>query len=407
MKVVQINAVCDFGSTGRTCRELNDYLLESGHEGMVLYGNGKTDYSFAYRVTGKFGVKIHGLLSRILGKNAAYSPVATRKILAFLRSYRPDVVHLRNLHGNFVSLKPLLRYLAQEDIPTVVTLHDCWFFTGKCTHYTAAGCNRWQTGCHDCPRLRSDIPSFFFDRTGEMWEEKKKLFGAIPRLAVIGVSDWITGEARKSFLADAAILQRIYNWIDLDVFYPRGKAGRGRFGISEDKFAVLCIGAGWTEDSLKTKDLLALAERLPEDCEIILAGAVPFADQLPSNMKPVGYLSSVEDLAGLYSACDVYVHLSREDTFGKVIAEAISCGTPAVVYNSTACPEIVGEGCGYVVETGDVDAVLDAVEKIKTASDANYEQICTEFAASSFSKNILIEETLHLYQRLMESGKEG
>ena len=232
MKVVQINAVCDTGSTGRICRELNDALIRNGHEGLILYGNGHSEYEFSRRVSGKLCVKAHGLLARILGKNAAYSPMATRKMIGILRSYKPDVLHLHNLHGNFVSLKPLLRYLAENDVPTVITLHDCWFFTGKCTHYTVAECNRWQTGCHDCPKLRGDIPSWFFDRTAEMWQEKKALFEAIPRLAVIGVSDWITNEAKKSFLADAKILRRIYNWIDLDVFYPRGKEVGKQFGIS-------------------------------------------------------------------------------------------------------------------------------------------------------------------------------
>ncbi|MBR5319023.1 MAG: glycosyltransferase [Peptococcaceae bacterium] len=300
-----------------------------------------------------------------------------------------------------MNLAPLLRYLAEKDIPTVLTLHDCWFFTGKCTHYTEAGCYKWQTGCHHCPKLRGDIPSWFFDRTEEMWREKKELFSAIPRLAVIGVSDWITGEAKKSVLKDAMILQRIYNWIDPDVFYPRGPEVRKSFGISENKFAVLCVGAAWDEKSPKTKDLLALAKMLPESYEIILAGSVPFADRLPQNIKTVGYISSTEELAKLYSACDVYVHLSREDTFGKVIAEAISCGTPAVVYDSTACPEIVGEGCGYIVPTGDLDSALRAIEKLKRNDTETVLKCCRQFALDNFDKEKLINETIAIYENIM------
>ena len=407
MKVVQINAVCGTGSTGRICRELNDMLFAHGHEGMILYGNGKTDYLLSHKVSGNLGVKVHGLLSRILGKNAAYSPLATKEILNVLEKYKPDVVHLHNLHGNYVNLKPLLQYLAHNDVPTVLTLHDCWFFTGKCTHYTAEGCDRWKTGCHDCPKLRADIPSWFFDRTAEMWEEKKRLFGAIPRLAVIGVSDWITGEAKQSFLADAKIVKRIYNWIDLDVFYPRGDAGREKFGISKDKFTVLCIGAGWTKNSPKAKDLIALANKLDSDCEIILAGTVNFANSLPKNIKHVGYISSTDDLAKLYSACDVYIHLSREDTFGKVIAEALSCGTPAIVYNATACPEIVGEGCGYAVEAGNVDAILEKINEMKMHGKQHYSAACLSFTKANFAKNKLIDDTIDLYKSLIECGGEA
>ena len=407
MKIAQINAVCDVGSTGRICRELNDAIIQYGHQGLVLYGNGKSEYEFAYKVSTAFGVKNHSLMARIFGKNAAYSPWATKELLKNLRSYKPDVVHLHNLHGNYVNLNPLLRYLAKEDIPTVLTLHDCWFFTGKCTYYTIVDCDHWQSGCGNCPKLRGDIPSWFFDRTAEMWQEKKALFEAIPRLAVIGVSDWITNEAKKSFLADAKILRRIYNWIDLDVFYPRGKEVGKQFGISEDKFSILCIGAGWSENSYKTKDLLTLARKLPENYEIILAGTVPFADKLPDNIKVVGYVSSTEDLAKLYSACDVYVHLSKEDTFGKVIAEAISCGTPAVVYDSSACPEILGKGCGYVVPAGDVEAVWEAVQKIVEQPKSEYEHFCTEHATANFAKEKLIKDTLEIYVHLIEKKKES
>ena len=400
MKILQINAVCDRGSTGRICRELNDVLVALGHEGIVLYGNGHSDYELAYKVSGNIGVKMHGFLSRLLGRNAAYSPFATKRLLGFLRSWQPDIVHLHNLHGNYVNLKPLLRYLAKERIPTVLTLHDCWFFTGKCSHYTTTGCRRWQTGCHHCPQLKEDIPSWFFDRTAEMWAEKKSLFGAIPELAVIGVSDWITGEAGKSFLKETAILQRIYNWIDCSVFYPRGKAAA--FGISEEKYSILCVSARWHRGSCKTRDLLEMARILPENYEIILAGAVPWADRLPGNIRPVGYISSAEELAKLYSACDVYVHLSREETFGKVIGEALACGTPAVVYNTTACPEILGEGCGSAVAAGDPEALLKAVESILRQPREDVEKRCTEHVRMLFDRERLINDTVSLYDRLMK-----
>lgn len=397
MKVVQINAVCGVGSTGRICEELNNMLLQSGHEGVILYGNGSSDYAHSKRVASGIGVKVHGLLSRMLGKNASYSPFATKKILAFLKDYQPDVVHLHNLHGNFVNLKPLLRYLAERDIPTVLTLHDCWFFTGKCTHYTAEGCYKWQTGCHNCPKLKADIPSWFFDRTPQMWEEKKRLFGAIPRLAVVGVSDWITKEAERSFLSKAKILKRIYNWIDLDVFYPRKNQSGG-------KFSILCIGSRWYRESLKTQDLLALAAQLGENEQIILAGKVDFADELPQNIVSVGYISSAEELAQLYSACDVYVHLSREDTFGKVIAEALACGTPAIVYDATACPEVLGEECGYTVTPGDMEGILERIQQIKESGKAAFCTACAQYVRKHFEKEQLVEQTLRLYQSLAECG---
>lgn len=403
MKLVQINAICDGSSTGRICRELNDALLERGHEGLIIYGNGHSEYAHARKVSGKYGVKLHGLMSRIFGKNAAYSPFATRKVIRLLKAYQPDVVHLQNIHGNFVNLKPLLKYLAKADIPTAVTLHDCWFFTGKCTHYTEQGCYKWQTGCHNCPKLKADIPSFALDRTAQMWKEKNCLFQAIPRLGVIGVSDWITGEGKKApCFSNAKQIRRIYNWIDTESFSPRESNIRQKLGIAEDQFMILCIGAGWARNTSRSRELLKLAGILDPAYTIVLAGSVDFADELPDNIRYIGYVHSVDELAQLYSAADVYVHMSREDTFGKVIAEAMACGTPAVVYDSTACPELVREGCGYAVPAGDTQALKAAIDQIRQNGKETFSAQCRVSVEPRFLKTSIIDETIAFYQALQE-----
>ena len=123
-------------------------------------------------------------------------------------------------------------------------------------------------------------------------------------------------------------------------------------------------------------------------------------------MKSVGYLSETEDLALLYSACDVYVHLSREDTFGKVIAEAMACGTPVIVYNLTACPETAGLDCGFAVDPGDIDAILRRVEDVKEKGKAAFSQKCLEYAHNNFAKSTLVQDTLALYKRMIGFEEE-
>ena len=400
MKVLQINAVCGKGSTGRICRELSDWLISDGNESKILFGNGESDYPYAKKITNKSAIKTHGLLARITGRQAAFSPFATAKAIREIKRFQPSVVHLHNLHGNYINLKALLKYLAKKDIPTVITLHDCWFFTGKCTHYTAVGCIKWQNGCKNCSQLKKDIPSWFFDCTKKMWKERRKRFQEIPRLGVIGVSDWITSEAKKSFLKNAKIVQRIYNWIDLEVFYPRQQDVKEKYGLPRNKFLIFCIGAGWDINSSKYKDLMALSDRLNNDMQIILAGNLPKGVKLPHNITAIGYVHSTDELAKLYSQADVYVHLSKEDTFGKVIAESMACGTPAIVYNSTACPELIGEGCGYVVETGDIDEMKQAIDIVKTKGKEAYSQSCVDFVKMNFEKEQLIKETVEFYVTL-------
>ena len=405
MKVLQINAVYGSGSTGRTVKELDEFLIQKGCVSLLATPSAcKKDN--VYVIGDTLDQKFHALRSRITGKQAVYSNFATNKLLKWIKSEKPDVVHLRNLHANYINVNKLLRFLGKEDIPTVVSLHDCWIFTGKCTHYTTAKCYKWQTGCHHCPQLKKDIPSWFFDRTAKMWKDKKELFSAIPRLAVVGVSNWITNEGKKSFLGNANIIKRIYNWIDLDVFYPRTDNVFAKYGVLEDKFTVLCIGAGWRDGTARFEDLLRLSNRLPKDMQIVLVGGVETKKKLPSNVKAIGYVNSVDELAKLYSQASAYVHLSREDTFGKVIAEAMACGTPAIVYNSTACPELIGDNCGYVVKTGDLDAVVDALLKVAKDGKAKYAKYCVEFVKENFEKEKLLSETLDLYKSLVKGDTE-
>ncbi|MDP2400674.1 MAG: glycosyltransferase, partial [Actinomycetota bacterium] len=365
----------------------------------------------------------HALGSRLSGRQAYFSVRGTRGLLRYMEAESPDVVHLRNLHANYVHLPMLLRYLGERDIPTVVNLHDCWYFTGKCCHYTMDGCNRWESGCGSCRRLSKDNLSWFIDATAEMWADKKRLFEAIPRLGVIGVSDWVTSEAERSFLSSAAIIKRIYNWIDLDVFKPAVQCeARHRLALPEG-FVILGVASGWSE-SKGLADFNLLAERLSTASmdsglgttgglvartppTIILVGGVGKRVSVSRSIHLAGITHDVRELAEYYSAADVFLQLSAEETFGKVTAEALACGTPAIVYDSTANPELIGPGCGYVVDRGDLSQVMSRIRDVASAGRPSFSDSCRRFAESQFEKDRLINEHVVLYEQLCALSRKG
>lgn len=247
-----------------------------------------------------------------------------------------------------------------------MTFHDFWFITGKCVHFTESRCDKWQYGCGNCPNLKDGNPTWFFDRTEKLLRDKTELFGEINRLALIGVSNYVTNEVKKSPIAKKAeIVKTIYNWIDFDKFYPRD-AGRAREKYGLNGFTVIGISAVWS-DRKGLKSFIRLAEACPE-ITVVLVGSLKENTVLPKNITAVSATSSTDELAELYSAADVFITFSLEETFGKVSAEALSCGTPVICYDSTANPEIVGDGCGYVVPKNDFEGILNAVKKcVKTA----------------------------------------
>lgn len=402
MRVLQINAVYERFSTGRNMKEMHEYMLEHGIESYIASPklNGLSEN--AYKIGNNTDMKLHALMSRITGKQAYFSKQSTKGLLKYIDRIKPDIIQLHNLHGNYINLNMILEYIAKKNIASVIILHDCWFITGKCTHYTVDECYKWQTGCEKCKRLKRDNQSWFFDRTAKMWADKKKGFESISRLAVIGVSDWITNEAKKSYLKNAAIIKRIYNWIDLDVFYPRNDSVKDKYNIPADKFIILCVGAGWQLHSPKFSDIIKLSDMIDDTMHIVVVGKGLENETLPDNITKIDYLENTNELAKIYSCADVYVHVSREDTFGKVVAEAMACGTPAIVYNSTGLPELIGKSCGYVVPCNDVNAIYENLKVVQENGKNFYTGNCIEFVRNNFEKNKLINETVKTYKDLIK-----
>lgn len=399
MKILQINAVSSIRSTGRTCFQLANYLNKNGFEGCIAYSDGPT-YVKGYKIGTYIESKFHGLYSRIFGLQAYFSRSGTKKLINYIEDFKPDVVHLRNLHGNYINLKILLKYLAEKDIVTVLTLHDCWFYTGKCTHYTVDGCYKWKSGCGNCPRVKKDNPSWFFDRTHKMYNDKKYLFERIPRLGVVGVSDWITNEARKSLLSSAKIITRIYNWVDLDVFKPINTEMVIKKLNLENKFVILGVASIWGYSKGLDK-FIELASSISEDMVIILVGNISNKVPLPKNMINIKETHNIDELVEYYSVADVFINLSIEESFGKVTAEALACGTPVVAINSTANPELVGERCGYIVQQSNISEILECVFHIKGMGKGYYSEYCINYAKKNFNMDDRLQDYIELYKNIM------
>ena len=397
MKILQINAVYNIGSTGRIASSIQNFMNETGHtcKTAFCYGGAEND---GYIIGGRIERNIHGILSRLFGKQAWFSKKETKKLLEYVEFYNPDLIQLHNLHGNYINFPMLMKYIAKKNIPTVITLHDCWPFTGKCCHYTVDKCYKWQTGCGNCPRLAKDNKSWFMDRTSSMWKEKKQLYDNVPNLAVIGVSDWITNEGKKSPLFEnVKIFRRIYNGIDSSVFFPLESNLRQKYNLS-DKHVVLAVASGWSE-SKGLSEIFKLSKMLDESYRIVMVGT--YSGTTPDKIIHIPATENQKELAEWYSTADVFITMSREETFGKVSAEALMCGTPIVCYNSTANPELVGENCGYVCHSGEIEEFKELVENIVRKGKEAYRVSCTEFANSSFSFERCFEEHLKLYQDLL------
>ena len=360
MKYLFINSLAGKGSTGRIaagkCRE----LMAQGHQCLIAYGReqGNCEDIPTLRIGSDLDEKIHGVLTRTLDFHGFGSYRATKTFLEKVRQYDPDVIWLHNIHGYYLHIGLLFEYLKTCGKPIYWTLHDCWSFTGHCAYFDYAGCDKWKSGCHDCPEKRAYPASFLLDGSRRNYAKKRTLFTGVPNLTLITPSKWLAGLVKQSFLREYPV-EVVYNTVDTRVFRPTPGDFRDRHGLT-DKKMLLGVANVW--DARKgMRYFLELAKLLDDRYRIVLVGVTPEqAGQLPEKFIPISRTDSPRQLAEIYTAADVFVNPTCEDNLPTVNLEAVACGCRVVCFDTGGCAETLGPE-DILVPKGDVEALRQQV----------------------------------------------
>lgn len=404
MKLLQINAVYGFGSTGMIVQEIDFMAKEMGIESYVAYAGKKQSLQNGYYIGNYFDHKLHAALSRIAGKQGYYSVNATKRFLKYIDTLQLDILHLHNLHANYINLNMLLDYVAKRNIKTVITQHDCWYFTGKCFHYTSIGCTKWMDHCGDCPKKYQDTPALLYDSTQQIINDRRRYLLSIPNLTIVCVSDWLNAETRKSFLRNKRILT-IHNGIDTDVFKPVQTTLVDKYNI-RGKFVILGMANKWMKNITEEKRRWII-----ENCgDNVIAILIGCSEKEIKNNEPgiikVGYIREKKILAEYYSLADVFVNLTLEDSFPTVNLEALACGTPVITNKVTGATETIDNNTGYLITPGKLDELVEKISIVKTYGKRKYSDMCVERARNYFEKHNKYREYIELYFKLIRKESE-
>ena len=406
MRILQINAVYGQGSTGTIVRDIEQLCFKSGIECYVASPDPKVcEAKHGYVIGNTLDHKLHALLSRIHGKQAYFSHIPTRNLLRWMDEVKPDIVHLHNLHSNYIQLNMLLQYLAERDIRTIITLHDCWFYTGGCFHYTADGCKGWLDNCGVCPNGKGDPIGILGKHTSRILAYRKKYLLAIPRLIVTGVSDWISEEACRTFLSKSNIVT-VHNGVDMQIFKPTTSDFRKRLGL-EGKFVVLGPASKWLLPV--NKGVLMDFTKLMQSDEILLLFGVCSEAQkeyisslgLGDKIVSYGFTRDRKELAQLYTMADVFANTTREDSLSLVNVEAQACGTPVVTFDQTGPKETVDDFNSFNVLVGKADLLYKAVQKVRVQTTDATSENCRHFVEEFFEVNNNYQMFINLYQQII------
>lgn len=389
----------NFSSTGTIMREIAKKSEAAGYRVFQAFPDNDRNKPLLKNdiiICSKLSKKISEHLGILTGFYGCFSYFATKRFIKKAKRINPDIIHLHNIHGGYINLYLLFKYIKSSGASVVWTLHDCWGFTGHCAYFDMAGCEKWKTGCNNCPQL-NEYPRSNCDRTKIMYNLKKKWFTGISNMTIITPSQWLARLVKQSFLSEYPI-KVINNGIDLSVFKPTESDFKKIYNC-EEKFVILGVAFGWGKKSKGLDVFIELSKRLDERFRIIIVGTDDVIDEkLPKNIISIHRTQNQAELAKIYTIADLFVNPTLDENYPTVNMEAIACGTPVLTFNTGGSPEIPNDTCGVIVAKNDNDEIYEQI--IKICSEKKFSlQACLE-RAKSFKMDDKYSEYVELYKKL-------
>ena len=368
MRILQINSVYDYGSTGKIVKRIHDYLLANGVDAYVIYGrtgavgdqNNAIKDNHVFYINNNLEANYHLINSVIFDKHGLYSRRNTQRIIEKIKEIKPELIHLHNIHGFYLNYRDFFAFLKEINIPVVWTLHDCWAYTGFCSYYDYNECEGFKTGCKNC-RFKNVYPYKLFNHAAQNFEIKEKSFLGLKNLTIVTPSNWLAGEVGQSYLKECPRFV-IHNDVDLTEFkFHRDEELLRKYQI-ENKKICLAVSNVWTAQK-GYAEYLKLATMLPNDWVLVMIGlTAKQIAKLPANIIGIERTKSKSELASWYSNAEVLVNLSLEDNYPTVNIEAMACELPIIGYRTGGIVEQLAED-GYLVDKYDLASVVKIIQE--------------------------------------------
>lgn len=403
MRIAEINITYGIGSTGRIVEDLCHSLKEVDIEYSVLCGysmNSNDENIFSVFKRYPLLDQVNTVLNRFSGLTGYRNRFRTKKAIKWLKSQKPDLIHLHNIHGDWINIFALIEYIKDEGLPVIWTLHDCWSFTGRCSHFELNGCYKWKAGCGKCSFKNVYPKSYLLDFSSLMWSNKKELFCGIESLTIATPSKWLSNYVKESFLNEYPV-RVINNGINTDVFnYIENTT------IKIEKKIILGVANSWS----KTKglnDFLKLDKMINhKKYQIVLIGLNNRQmTQIPDSIIKVHRTTSADELVDYYRKAFVFLNLTYQDNFPTTNLEALCCGCPVITYLTGGSPESISENTGFVVNQGDVNRVYELIEDINKNGVFQKEEISFN-SIMRFSRQNSNKAYIELFKKTIQRTKQ-
>lgn len=321
---------------------------------------------------------------------------ATRLTAREVNARNSDIAHLHWVNGGFLSVEEI----GKISKPIVWTFHDMWPFCGA-EHLTKDTPDaRWRNGYEGS----TDIKGFDFDRW--VWRRKKEKWKN--PMHIVAPSRWLADCVRQSDLMRKFPVHVIPNTLDIDTYKPIDKyVARHLFNLPINRKLILFGAIKGIQLPYKGWDLLMpaltqLAKICPDAEAVVFGQGVPeIQPAVPVKIHWMGHLYDDYSLAALYSAADVLVIPSRQESFGQTGSEAQACGCPVVAFDATGLKDVVENNkTGFLVTPYDHSELVNAISVIIKNKEVyhRFGSAARERAIRLWSNNVVSQKYCDLYQ---------
>ena len=384
-KILYINTVCGYVATGRITAALSK---SDEYDSLVCYGR-KEDFAKvnSFKFANFFDNAFGAIRTILFDNNLNICKTATKKLINKIKEYNPDIIHIHNLHGYYVNVEMLFKFLKEFNKPVVWTLHDCWPITGYCPTADYVNCKKYEIKCENCPRGFAYPFSLFKQNLDSDYKKKKQLFNDIDNLYLVTPSNFMKSVFERSFLKEKDI-RVINNGIDLSNFKPSKEKNKN--------FSILAVSNVWNEYK-GTNDLIKMLPLLDKDINVTIVGKN--SNQF-NNCNSISYTNNLQELIDLYSSSHILINPTLDDNFPTVNIESLACGTPIVTYKTGGSPEIIDEKTGIVIEKGNYNQMAKVINDLKNNYAFNKEDCLNR--AKLFSLENMKDNYLKLYKEILK-----
>lgn len=302
---------------------------------------------FLYRIFAKIDYEIAKPFNISIFKS-----LAMRILLHKHRSTikKAKVIHLHWMPG----LLPVVFFEKLRKTKIVWTLHDMNAFTGVC--HNSMSCGEFRKDCDNCPMLNRSlkwIPPLLLKR--------KKSLNTKFEINYIAPSKWMANlVALGSMVEDLTKIKVVPNVVNLKTYKP------AEIVSQQDFFTVGILGSNY-ENAKNAEFSFQIVEKLAKQSDKLIK-TVTFGESFKSqsyseNLFSIPPGSSPLKMNEGFIACDVFLFLSKVESFGNMVAESLASGVPVILLKGTGAAENIVHGqTGFIIEEDEISILLELQE---------------------------------------------